>query len=301
MIDIGRRLRAAREARGLSLQTVEEDTKIRRKYVEALEAGQEAALPGDAYLKGFLRTYGNYLGMDGTALVDEFKRSKERHGDGHESVSAAAQREAAAPAPREPRRAPEPPVRETVTLRTEPATTGEPVQPRPQPRPRRPARKESSGLRTLGTAAIIVALVGAVAYLGWLIFSQTTPPAKEQEPPPQSTPPIVSTQPEPAPAPKLPDPPKVTMSKANATDVIFSVPAKEVVVTVEPTGGGVWMQPTIDGKALTDETLAKAKEYKGNEVRLRMGHMNGVNLTVNGTRFDKPLEGGPYNLIFKGQ
>ncbi|HLN64397.1 MAG TPA: helix-turn-helix transcriptional regulator, partial [Symbiobacteriaceae bacterium] len=75
MEEIGRRLRAAREARELTLQVVEDETKIRRKYIEALESGRVADLPGDAYVKGFLRTYGNYLGLDGTALVEEYKQS----------------------------------------------------------------------------------------------------------------------------------------------------------------------------------------------------------------------------------
>lgn len=301
MNEIGRRLRATREARGLSLEVVEEETKIRRKYVEALEAGQEAVLPGDAYLKGFLRTYGNYLGLDGTALVDEYKRAHEHHGDGHASVSAAAQRPrpAVSPEEREARREERREERRKEETRVEPAAEAEPV--RREPRPRRPLRKESNGLRTLGTAAVVLALVGAVGYLGWLIFSQATPPPKAQEPP--APPPTATSQPEPTPPPKLPDPPKVTMSKANATDVVFVVPAKEVSVKVEPTSDRVWMQATIDGKVTFDATFTSPQEFKGGEVRLRAGHMNGVNLIVNGQRFEKPLDGagGPFNLVFKGQ
>ncbi|HYG58950.1 MAG TPA: helix-turn-helix domain-containing protein, partial [Symbiobacteriaceae bacterium] len=97
MEEIGRRLRAAREARGITLEVTEDETKIRRKYIEALEAGQEAGLPGDAYLKGFLRTYGNYLGLDGTALVDEYKQHKEQSHPEHPPERAAAPREQRAP------------------------------------------------------------------------------------------------------------------------------------------------------------------------------------------------------------
>ncbi|HWI64981.1 MAG TPA: helix-turn-helix transcriptional regulator, partial [Symbiobacteriaceae bacterium] len=292
MNEIGRRLRAAREAKGLSLEVVEEETKIRRKYVEALEAGQEDVLPGDAYTKGFLRTYGNYLGLDGTALVEEYKRSKERHDGGHgpASVSAAAQRHAPprqqlSAQEREERR--EALRRDAAAVREVARTRGGEAEPEPvpaitrqefqhSPRPRRPIRKESSGsLRTLGIAAVVLALIGAVSYLGWVIFNQAAPPETKTEPP-QTTPQTTVTQPESTPPPKLPDPPKVTMSKANATDVVFAVPAAEVSVTVEPTSGGVWLKPTIDGKDQVDATVSKATEFKGKEVRLRMGHMNGV-------------------------
>jgi cytoskeleton protein RodZ len=60
---IGERLRNAREARGLSLDEVEAGTRIRRRYLEALEAEAFAQIPGPAYVKGFVRTYATYLGF----------------------------------------------------------------------------------------------------------------------------------------------------------------------------------------------------------------------------------------------
>ncbi|HYF95463.1 MAG TPA: helix-turn-helix domain-containing protein [Symbiobacteriaceae bacterium] len=315
MYEIGRRLRAAREAKGLSLEVVEEETKIRRKYVEALESGQEAVLPGDAYLKGFLRTYGNYLGLDGPALVEEYKRSKERPVDSHGPVSASAQRQGGSAHPatvqeREARReearyrSAESLLRETGRLPEKEADypVERPVTDRPEvrraPRPRRPMRKESGSLRTLGMTAVVLALIGAVAYLGWLIFTQTTPPQPEPQPP--APPPVATTQPEPTPAPALPDPPKVTMSQANQTDVVFAVPAKEITVKLEIGGNRVWYEATVDGKK-EEGTLTASKELKGADIRVRIGHMEGVSLVVNGQRFEKPLQGGPYNLVFKGQ
>ena len=60
---IGERLRSAREARGLSLEEIEAGTRIRRRYLEALEAEAFDEIPGPAYVKGFLRTYAIYLGF----------------------------------------------------------------------------------------------------------------------------------------------------------------------------------------------------------------------------------------------
>jgi cytoskeletal protein RodZ len=70
---LGEVLRTAREARGVDLARVERDTKIRARYLTALEAGDYAELPGAVYTKGFLRNYGAYLGLDPEYLVDLFR------------------------------------------------------------------------------------------------------------------------------------------------------------------------------------------------------------------------------------
>lgn len=75
---IGDVLREARERAGLGLRDAEAETKIRIKYLEALEREQWDELPSAAYAKGFLRTYGQLLGLDGDALVDEYRRQVER-------------------------------------------------------------------------------------------------------------------------------------------------------------------------------------------------------------------------------
>jgi hypothetical protein len=66
-------LRAAREARGVDAARVERDTKIRARYVEALERGEYRELPGAVYTKGFLRNYGLYLGLDPEYLIDLYR------------------------------------------------------------------------------------------------------------------------------------------------------------------------------------------------------------------------------------
>ncbi len=66
---IGERLRNAREARGLSLDEIEAATRIRRRYLEALEAEAFGELPGSAYARGFLRVYASYLGLPADELI----------------------------------------------------------------------------------------------------------------------------------------------------------------------------------------------------------------------------------------
>ena len=56
---------------------VEASTKIRAKYLRAIENEEWDLLPGPVYIKSFLRTYGDYLGLDSRLLVEEFKRRYE--------------------------------------------------------------------------------------------------------------------------------------------------------------------------------------------------------------------------------
>jgi cytoskeleton protein RodZ len=72
VFDIGASLREARELRGLSLDDAQQHLRIRCRYLTALEDERWELLPGEAYTKGFLRTYAEYLGLDGTLYVDEF-------------------------------------------------------------------------------------------------------------------------------------------------------------------------------------------------------------------------------------
>lgn len=73
MFEIGTTLREARVRRNLTLQQVEEDTKIRVKYVQAMENEDWDLMPGVTYVKGFLRTYSTYLGLDPEVIVGEFR------------------------------------------------------------------------------------------------------------------------------------------------------------------------------------------------------------------------------------
>ena len=72
MFEIGNSLREARLRQGLDFPELEQATKIRGKYLRALEDEQFDILPGQTYVKGFLRTYSEYLGLDGQLYVDEY-------------------------------------------------------------------------------------------------------------------------------------------------------------------------------------------------------------------------------------
>jgi hypothetical protein len=72
VFEIGNSLREARMRQQLDWPQIELATKIRSKYLRALEDEQFGILPAQPYVKGFLRTYADYLGLDGQLYVDEY-------------------------------------------------------------------------------------------------------------------------------------------------------------------------------------------------------------------------------------
>src|SRR5215471_21724633 len=70
------RLYAARERKGVDLYRAERDTKIRARYLGALERGDYKELPGAVYTKGFLRNYALYLGLDPDEVLLQWKRER---------------------------------------------------------------------------------------------------------------------------------------------------------------------------------------------------------------------------------
>jgi hypothetical protein len=72
MFEIGHSLREARVRQNLDYPQVELATKIRAKYIRALEEEQFEVLPPGTYIKGFMRSYAEFLGLDGQLYVDEY-------------------------------------------------------------------------------------------------------------------------------------------------------------------------------------------------------------------------------------
>ena len=71
----GQILRNAREKKGWDIREAEEVTKIRIRYLEALEGENYSILPGATYVRGFLRTYAKHLGLDSEEIVSLYKSS----------------------------------------------------------------------------------------------------------------------------------------------------------------------------------------------------------------------------------
>lgn len=75
-LTLGEKLRKLRSERRISLNEVAKSTKIQLKYLEYLEAGQYEKLPVDVYVKGFLKNYAEFLGVDENILIRLFEKEK---------------------------------------------------------------------------------------------------------------------------------------------------------------------------------------------------------------------------------
>ncbi|HYM45851.1 MAG TPA: helix-turn-helix domain-containing protein [Solirubrobacteraceae bacterium] len=89
MPEIGETLREARMRARIDVSEIEAQTKIRAKYLRALENEEWDLLPGPTFVKSFLRTYATALGLDGKALVEEYRKSAEPPSEAIEPIGAA--------------------------------------------------------------------------------------------------------------------------------------------------------------------------------------------------------------------
>jgi cytoskeleton protein RodZ len=78
--EIGNTLRDARNRRKIDLSDVEAATKIRVRFLRAIENEEWDVLPGDTYARAFIRTYAGYLGLDGERLAEDYRTSMEAVG-----------------------------------------------------------------------------------------------------------------------------------------------------------------------------------------------------------------------------
>ncbi|MGE5507635.1 MAG: helix-turn-helix domain-containing protein [Chitinophagales bacterium] len=169
MKEIGQLLREARERQGIPLEQVYEATRINPRYVAALETGEFEVIPGEVYLKGFLREYARLVGLDGEELVGRYRELKA----------------ALAPPPAEPVRG----VRVAWQA--------------PRRRVRVQERRKTAGRRWL---ALVVVALAALA-TGWALavwsvdLEPETPPARREAPGPPASPAPPSPSATPAPSP----------------------------------------------------------------------------------------------------
>ncbi|BDG59445.1 helix-turn-helix domain-containing protein [Caldinitratiruptor microaerophilus] len=300
--EIGRRLREARQARGISLAEVEEQTKIRKRYLEAIEAGADTILPGEVYIKGFIRTYGNFLGLDGAALVEEYKRL------------VAAERQSQKTGEGRPREDAE----ETGTSLT-PWAAGAPQPAARGARPRAPVRsgaaratRPRAGARRGGRAAfgrwlvgLLVAAAGLV--LLWLLYVPPAPPPVAPGPPAVPGPAAGGPAPA-APSPEPATPPPVTPPPPPEPEVRVERgergPGGVIPFTVSP--GPVelelaardrsWVSVVADGQGVFEGMLSAGdtRRFTASErIDLVIGWLDPVDVTVNGKAFGPLGTGGP--------
>ena len=81
---IGEKLRLAREARGIALREISEQTRISMRYLEAIEADDYKRLPGGIFNRSFIRAYAKFIGFDEHAALEDYSRTLRERGESDE-------------------------------------------------------------------------------------------------------------------------------------------------------------------------------------------------------------------------
>ena len=276
--EIGERLRQRREELGLSLRDAQTATKIRWRYLEALEQGDDSVMPGYVYAKGFLRAYAEYLGLDGWELVEAYKQV-------HEGQAAEATRRERRSRPPRAR-----PSRERGPSRR----VGGPALTLP---PRRlPAGRRRSG--SFFTLMILIVMLAAALIGGYYLYLAAQEPPGREDPEtgagngaPPETAPVTAPPGDAEPAPEEPEPPPpapgVTIERAGTT-ITYRVAAERLRIDVAVTAR-CWVRVEADGALVTETTLQPGQQVTweaGETLRVRAGYPAGLRLSIAG----EPLE-----------
>jgi cytoskeletal protein RodZ len=84
---IGEKLRLAREARGIALRDISEQTRISMRYLEAIETDNYRRLPGGIFNRSFIRAYAKFVGYDEDLAIEEYSRMVREHGESPDQVA----------------------------------------------------------------------------------------------------------------------------------------------------------------------------------------------------------------------
>ncbi|MCQ2372778.1 MAG: DUF4115 domain-containing protein [Phascolarctobacterium sp.] len=258
---VGQLLREARLAKGISIETAEADTNIRGTFLSYLENDEYEKTPGEFFVKGAIRTYGNYLGLDGAKLVDQYKASSS--GKSVADVESKGIREA-----------------NTVTMKLQlkdkrdiGSGTGKFSLPKPS--------KMDIPWTQIAMGAVIIVILAALyfavpALINWGKSLGTAKPATPTTT--QST--VTTTKTEPA--------------KQVA-------PVADKVVLELKASGRCWLEVNADGKVLAEIMLEPGdkKTYEAKDkLTVKYGNIGAVDITVNGQSMNPPGEHGVSNKVY---
>lgn len=235
----GEILRTERERKGLSIKDVEQATSIRSLYLNAIEEGNYSIVPGEVYLKGFIRNYATFLGLNSQEVMELYRQTQ---------IAPSPVIEEAAPRPAAPQ-----PSSQKVSQKV------------------REHRKASSPFKWIAIIAILF-IAGAAGYW-WYTQSSAQPPTPINNAKPAPVAPAQPSQPsQPSPGQQQPAAP------------INPVQAKPVVISAKYTDE-CWTQVFADGKEVYEgiPKIGATFTWEAQQnVTLRLGNANGVDITYNG-------------------
>ncbi|GGJ04554.1 XRE family transcriptional regulator [Alicyclobacillus cellulosilyticus] len=319
--ELGMRLKRERERLGLDLGRVQAETKIRTRYLEAIEAGDWSVLPGEVYARGFVRTYARFLGLDGSALLREFLDSSDQPSAMAGNTSAPGPNPDRTPASAQPTgqgvSMPRSGPSKAMPSARVPAASAPPVY--------RTRRRAADVHRTprgwagqvFVVAGILVLLAGGVWYLNRHPGGRATTgtPAPTQTPNTQTGSGAGGTShshtgmSNTARHPKRPtspaplrttviaapfDPHRLVQTYAVATTLPLSV-------TMSVTSP-CWVSVSADGQTVDVSEILQPgspRSWQGEQtVSIRLGHVQGVQLSVNGQQVPLPATNAAIDVVF---
>jgi len=249
---LGERFRAAREARGLSLSDVSEQIRIRSVYLAAIEGENWAAIGAPVYIRGFLKTYARFLGLDADEIVASFTERP---------IPPAVESQEP---PSHPSRQPLPP----------------PVEAAPPPRNLTPV---------LWLAALVaVALIAFVVYNELTIGTRSPVPVTALSSVAPSS--AASSLPVALPSPVASETPIASRAGGPSSPVPSSSPGSGGPNTVQVVlSAPSWLRVTVDGNVSMEGTFpaGTSRLFHGKTARLRIGNAGGVSVYIDGKGLGK--------------
>jgi cytoskeletal protein RodZ len=251
-VDIGSRLREARERRGVSLRAIAESTKISIAVLEALERNDVSRLPGGIFSRAFVRSYATEVGLDPEATIQEFVAQFPQ-----ESVTAGHQMM--------------PPLEGSRSFDSNP-------------------RISRAIVRLLGLSVPVAAVVlyfSTATPRNWWPMREASPrPAAGEPKPTDAALPAPSTPaPTSAPASAPAPPPVATAAPPAATPPAPAVPAAEKLQVAVAAKRPCWVSATVDGKKAIEQLLEVGDQRTidiQREMVLTAGDAAAIALTLNG-------------------
>jgi len=270
--EIGKTLRQLREKKGLSLEQVEQAIKIRMRYLEAIEDGDMTVLPGMVYARGFIKSYAEYLGINGQELLDS-----------HETTTQ---------------------VDTTQTSSIDTLARAERVKPEPSRSPVNGIRLMPQILAGAGVLAVVV-----VAYMLLVnntedkltqepVDTETTEMQQTAEQQPATPAPVKQQEPTPPPKPKA----VIAAGQKGPNETTFAVTSSDpMTLVMTATAGDCWIQVVADGKVIASETVKKGDKRTwtaDKTLSLQTGNSKAITMQVNEqpVAFEPQLRGYTYSF-----
>ncbi|NEQ30569.1 MAG: helix-turn-helix domain-containing protein [Leptolyngbya sp. SIO4C5] len=248
--EVGTYLRQVRHELSQSTEEIATRIFIRPSLLRAIEEADPDPLPEPVFIRGFIRRYGDALGLDGTELSKNFSV---RTAMAYSTATAPPAAYIAKPLPPEPV-----------------ATTTMDEPPAPPPSRRRSESPNPGPLLAIG--AFVLVIIGAVVLLPNLLRSPTDAP----EPPPEAV----------NPEPIDPVTPEPEVAPESADDAESAAPASTAPVSVSvDLSGDSWMRVIVDGQSQFEGLLSEGSQetWEGQqEITVTAGNAGAVALSVNG-------------------